>query len=110
MKKEDLSIGLCLLGMYFIVMATLNLVGNKALGNPINGWFLLEFLAFGVVGAAALVAGIILLFRSSLASEFLQPGATGIRTTDRRQALVVRDRVPCGPRAARIGIHSGYSD
>jgi len=72
MKKKSLGIGLSLLGMFFVYGAVSNFAVNKALGNPVEGWFLLEILAFGLVGAAALVAGVVLLI-PSLAAYVRQP-------------------------------------
>jgi hypothetical protein len=49
-------------GVFFGAMQTV--VGNRALGNPIEGAFLFQLLASGLVGVAVLVAGIVLVVQS----------------------------------------------
>jgi len=92
MRRDVLGILLMLLGAGYLVGAALNVVGNTALGNPIEGAFLFELLAYGLVGVAVLVAGIALVVQS-------------IRHP------VVRQPAGLGPRAGRpVGAHGGAGE
>ncbi len=64
MRKDVLGIVLMLLGAGYLIGAALSVVGNTALGNPIQDGFLFELLAWGLGGAAVLVVGLVVLLRS----------------------------------------------
>jgi hypothetical protein len=64
MRKMYLSLALIVLGGGMVFGAIETIVGNRAMGNAVGGWFLGEILGVGLGGAAALVAGVVLLFQS----------------------------------------------
>jgi hypothetical protein len=64
MRRDYLGFVLLIYGASLLFGAMQTEVGSRALGNPIEGDFLLELLAWGLVGAAVLVAGIVLVVQS----------------------------------------------
>lgn len=62
-RRDYLGFVLLIFGASVLFAAMQTVVGNQALGNPIEGTFLLELLTGGLVGAAALVAGIALVLK-----------------------------------------------
>jgi len=63
MRRDYLGFILILVGAGVLFGAMETVVANRALGNPLEGAFPLEVLAWGLVGAAALVAGIALVLQ-----------------------------------------------
>jgi hypothetical protein len=64
MRRDYLGFVLLIYGAGVLFGAMETTAANRALGNPIEGDFLLELLAWGLVGAAVLVAGIVLVVQS----------------------------------------------
>ncbi len=65
MRRDYLALGLLVLGTGLILGAVETYVGNRALGNAIDGWLLVGIIAVGLGGTASLGVGVAVLFQSS---------------------------------------------
>ncbi len=64
MRKDVLGLMMMWIGAGTLLGAVQSAVGSRALGNPVEGWFLLELVVAGILGITAFVVGIVLLVQA----------------------------------------------